>query len=42
MAVTGSSTALLSQVPQAARNYINGVNNNNLDSVQILLQPMVL
>jgi hypothetical protein len=30
---SGSNTELLSQVPQAARNYINGVNNNNLDSV---------
>jgi hypothetical protein len=29
----GSNSELLSQVPQAARNYINGVNNNNLDSV---------
>jgi hypothetical protein len=30
---SGSNTALLSQVHQAARNYINGVNNNNLDCV---------
>jgi hypothetical protein len=29
----GSNTALLTQIPQTARNYINGVNNNNLDSV---------
>ena len=31
---TATDQALLSQVPQPAKNYINGVNNNNLDSVE--------